>query len=170
MDKRGKTKSTWQWILIYIIVGLVIYGVIDYYFMMKNNGTNMDRGSVPTQQVTAPTTPTITIVSAATNVTMEKINPSNVSYLTDLKGMTLYTFDNDQTNVSNCSGSCMTIWPPFKATSKTTVQTYMAIFTRQDKLKQYSWMGKPLYYYAKDVKAGDMLGDDVGGIWHIIKL
>ncbi len=171
MGYGGKKKSVWQWVLIYIVIGLVIYGIIYYYFMMKNNGTtNMYQGATPTQEMMATVTPMVSIVPAATNVTMEKTNSAKVSYLTDLKGMTLYTFDNDQPSVSNCSGSCMTIWPPYKATSKTTTQSYMGIFTRQDGSIQYSWMGKPLYHYSKDAKAGDMLGDGVGGIWHIVKL
>lgn len=27
----------------------------------------------------------------------------------------------------------------------------------------------PLYYYALDQKAGDLNGDGVGGIWHLVK-
>jgi hypothetical protein len=28
--------------------------------------------------------------------------------------------------------------------------------------------GKPVYYFAGDKKAGDMAGDGMGGVWHVI--
>jgi predicted lipoprotein with Yx(FWY)xxD motif len=30
-------------------------------------------------------------------------------------------------------------------------------------------MGKPLYFWAKDTKAGDKTGDGFNNVWHVIK-
>ncbi|NBU54391.1 MAG: hypothetical protein EBS45_03150, partial [Proteobacteria bacterium] len=35
--------------------------------------------------------------------------------------------------------------------------------------KQWAFDGKPLYYWAKDMKKGDKTGDNVNNVWHIIK-
>ena len=35
--------------------------------------------------------------------------------LTDAAGRTLYTFDKDQTNKSNCAGGCLQAWPAYLA-------------------------------------------------------
>ena len=35
--------------------------------------------------------------------------------LTDAAGRTLYTFDKDQTNKSNCAGGCLQAWPAYVA-------------------------------------------------------
>ena len=45
---------------------------------------------------------------------------------------------------------------------------YMVV-TRDDGKKQWAMKGKPLYYWAKDTKAGDMTGDGVGTVWHVVK-
>ena len=43
-------------------------------------------------------------------------------------------------------------------------------FDRDDGKKQWAMKGKPLYYWAKDTKAGDMTGDGVANnSWHVIK-
>lgn len=94
------------------------------------------------------------------------------NYMTDFNGMTLYTFDNDTNGVSNCTGQCLTIWPVYTsgATAQGSFPANISVITRSDGSKQFAWMGKPLYYYSGDKGAGDMNGDGVGGIWHIISL
>jgi predicted lipoprotein with Yx(FWY)xxD motif len=42
-----------------------------------------------------------------------------------------------------------------------------ATFARPDGTMQVSYNGKPLYYFAKDTKAGDTNGQGVGGKWFI---
>lgn len=90
--------------------------------------------------------------------------------MTDLKGMTLYTFDKDKVGVSNCTGSCITIWPPYTTSSNSaTLPANMTTIKRADDGKmQYTWKGMPLYYYSKDTKSGDLLGDGFNGVWHIV--
>ena len=86
-------------------------------------------------------------------------------------GMTLYTVDRDKAapGKSVCNGECAVIWPPFLADSKDMPKDNFSIITRDDGKKQWAYKGHPLYYFSKDVKAGDMTGDNVNNVWHIVK-
>jgi predicted lipoprotein with Yx(FWY)xxD motif len=93
------------------------------------------------------------------------------TYLVDQKGMTLYIFDKDkEAGKSACYGGCAKSWPPFAPEAGQAKATEpLSIITRDDGTKQYAYKGKPLYYYAKDKKAGDTTGDAVGKVWWIAK-
>jgi predicted lipoprotein with Yx(FWY)xxD motif len=81
--------------------------------------------------------------------------------LVDAKGMTLYTFDKDTAGKSACN------WPPLMATSATGPADWTVI-TRDDGSKQWAYMGKPLYVWAKDSKPGDTTGDGfMNNAWHV---
>ena len=86
--------------------------------------------------------------------------------LVDSKGMTLYVFDRDATDKSNCNGQCATNWPPLAAATGTASGDW-TIVTRDDASKQWAYKGKPLYDYAKDTKPGDANGDGLNNVWHI---
>ena len=87
------------------------------------------------------------------------------------KEMTLYTFDKDTkgSGKSVCNGDCAKNWPPYLATDKDKAADKFTIVTRDDGNKQWAFVGKPLYYWAKDMKKGDKTGDNVNNVWHIIK-
>lgn len=38
---------------------------------------------------------------------------------------------------------------------------------RKDDSMQWTYEQHPLYYYDEDKKAGDMMGDGKGGVWHV---
>lgn len=84
-------------------------------------------------------------------------------------GMTLYTFDKDAGGKSMCNGPCATNWPPFMAAEADKAAGDYSIVTRDDGKKQWAFKGKPLYYWIKDTKAGDMAGDGFNGVWHVVK-
>ena len=83
------------------------------------------------------------------------------------KQMTLYTYDKDTYNHSNCKAICLTAWPAFLAPSNQTSGKYSTI-QRDDGKYQWTLNGKPLYFYALDTKAGDKKGDEVMKVWHVI--
>lgn len=91
--------------------------------------------------------------------------------VTDGEGRTLYRFDEDtaKPSVSNCAADCAAKWPP--ALAGATVQLsgvengLVGTVTRADGTKQLTLNGWPLYRFAKDTKAGDTLGQGVGGTW-----
>ncbi|MEJ2895487.1 COG4315 family predicted lipoprotein [Bordetella avium] len=91
--------------------------------------------------------------------------------LVDAKGMTLYTFDNDVSGSgkSVCNDACAKAWPPLMATAGAQALGDWSIVTRDDGAKQWAYRGKPLYYFAKDTKAGDKTGDNFKNVWHLVK-
>jgi predicted lipoprotein with Yx(FWY)xxD motif len=86
-------------------------------------------------------------------------------------GMTLYTFARDTagSGKSSCNGPCATNWPPLAVAPGAKPMAGYTIITRDDGTMQWAYNGSPLYYFAKDAKAGDKTGDGVGGAWKLAK-
>ena len=89
--------------------------------------------------------------------------------LTDQDGISLYLFDVDQLGVSNCSGQCAVIWPVL-TTQENSLPKPFSIHIRDDGSQQIVFDGSPLYYFISDKKEGDILGDGLQGVWHIIEV
>jgi len=93
--------------------------------------------------------------------------------LTDANGKTLYYFSKDVAGTSACTGNCLDTWPIYsKANFKvdpTLTATDFNTITRADGGTQITYKGWPLYYYKSDVAAGDVKGENVGGIWFVAK-
>ncbi|MDE3113827.1 MAG: hypothetical protein KGK34_12875 [Chloroflexota bacterium] len=86
-------------------------------------------------------------------------------------GMTLYTFDKDTKDTSNCYDACEKNWPALKASDTLAgqgVSGTLGTTARKDGSKQVTLGGKPLYFYQADQKVGDTLGNGVGGVWHVV--
>jgi predicted lipoprotein with Yx(FWY)xxD motif len=108
-------------------------------------------------------------VTLETNATLGKI-------LAGADGKTLYFFAADVTGQSACtSAQCVANWPVFyKDNTKMLlgtglVSTDFATITRSDGKMQTTYKGWPLYYFANDTKSGDVLGENVGGVWYAAK-
>jgi predicted lipoprotein with Yx(FWY)xxD motif len=103
-----------------------------------------------------------------------KAKPRVGSYLTDAKGMSLYTFKKDVPGKSACAGDCIAKWPVFYTkkivVSKKLDEKDFSVITRGDGIKQTTYKGRPLYYFANDVVAGDMNGEGFNNLWHVITL
>ncbi len=101
-------------------------------------------------------------------------DPKLGSFLVDSKGMTLYLYTKDTPGVSNCSGACLKAWPPLglPATGSLVagpgVTGTLGTLTRSDGTLQVTYNGMPLYYWAKDMKPGDVTGQGVGGVWYVV--
>ena len=89
--------------------------------------------------------------------------------LADASGRTLYTFDKDATNKSNCNGGCAAAWPPFLVKDGDLASAKFNVITRDDGTRQWALSGKPLYFYAADIRPGDVKGDGRNGVWHVIR-
>jgi predicted lipoprotein with Yx(FWY)xxD motif len=87
--------------------------------------------------------------------------------LTDSTGMTVYTFDKDGADRSNCYGDCAATWPPVPVDS---IPHGFGIsgMSREDGVDQAVYQGKPLYLFAGDRKPGDMNGDNMQNVWHAV--
>jgi predicted lipoprotein with Yx(FWY)xxD motif len=132
-------------------------------------------GATASPLVAAPTTAASASAAAAAGGTINVANHADLGkYLTGPDGKTLYIFTNDTAaNASTCVDACATTWPPLMAAggaapaAGTGVTGTLATFARPDGSMQVSYNGKPLYYYAKDTKAGDTTGQGVGGKWFV---
>jgi predicted lipoprotein with Yx(FWY)xxD motif len=169
-EKSGYGKRPmWQWIVLYLVVAVIVYGAIYYFVLHKQNpysGTNGSQGYM--MQKTQQVKPT----QATQNGVYKMMNKEKLGMvMTDPKGMTLYTFANDTTGVSNCgAGKCLTNWPPYTAQSQTgTLPANISVIKRSDGTLQYAWKGMPLYYFTKDKDSGDAYGNGVGGVWSVVK-
>lgn len=80
-------------------------------------------------------------------------------------GMTLYTFDQDAQDQSNCYGGCAASWPPFLASNTAQSQGWLGVIDRNDGTRQWTLNGQPLYFWQGDAQIGDTSGHGVGGVW-----
>jgi predicted lipoprotein with Yx(FWY)xxD motif len=85
--------------------------------------------------------------------------------------MTLYTFDKDAagSGKSVCNGPCATNWPPLAAGADAAPAGDYSVITLDDGAKQWTFKGKPLYFWAKDQKPGDKTGEGFNGVWQTAK-
>ena len=90
--------------------------------------------------------------------------------LVNPNGMTMYTYDKDQSGVSTCTGKCAEHWPPVKASAIDKPTGEFTVIKRPDDTSQWAYDGKPLYLYADDKQAGDVTGDGKMGAWHVVKV
>lgn len=152
---------TWLLVVVALLVGL--YAGYAYE-KNKMDGLMMSMQSNYQQQLNAAKT-------QPTGMMSDVVMMSKTGYATDPKGMSLYTFDNDKNGMSSCYGACASLWPAYtvSGTVPATLPAHLGTTKRTDGSMQYTWDGKPLYYYAKDTKTGDTMGDGIGGVWHLAK-
>jgi predicted lipoprotein with Yx(FWY)xxD motif len=86
----------------------------------------------------------------------------------DAKGMTLYTFDKDKADKSNCNDKCAIEWPPLKVAEGGAASGEWTIVTRDDGSKMWAYDGHPLYTFVDDKKPGEVTGDGVDD-FHLAK-
>lgn len=89
--------------------------------------------------------------------------------LTNREGRTLYTFDKDSSGTSVCKGGCLAAWPAFTVANASLAGGDFSIIARDDGVQQWTFQGKPLYFFAGDANAGDINGDNQGGVWHVVR-
>lgn len=93
--------------------------------------------------------------------------------LADADGRTLYFFSRDTDGSSACTGGCLENWPAFSDADLQVANgldaSYFGSITRPDGGTQVTYKGWPLYYFANDSQAGDVNGENVGGVWFVAK-
>jgi predicted lipoprotein with Yx(FWY)xxD motif len=101
------------------------------------------------------------------------------SLIAGIDGRTLYYFQPDKNSSagaaksSTCYTACATVWPPVLATATPSASgsakaSLIALTKRTDGTMQVTYNGLPLYYYAADLKAGQVTGNhlrDGFGFW-----
>lgn len=157
--------------IIGIIVVIILLAGGFLFVKNKNQQKMMTQNEVtakPTESVTNPagkdTTGNGTITMMATSSKFGQI-------VTASNGMSLYVFDKDTAGKSNCTGVCATEWPAYTqtGTAPSSLPAHLGTITRDDGKVQYTWDGKPVYFYVGDKAAGDTNGDGYDNLWHIAK-
>jgi plastocyanin/predicted lipoprotein with Yx(FWY)xxD motif len=135
-------------------------------------------GTAATAPTSAPTAaPAASTAGASGTVYEVKVaqDPKLGPYLTGEDGKSLYLLTADSNGKATCSGGCATAWPPFEldpgesVAAGSGVTGTLATLTRADDGKpEVTYNGIPLYYFAKDAKAGDINGQGVKGVWFLV--
>jgi predicted lipoprotein with Yx(FWY)xxD motif len=96
--------------------------------------------------------------------------------LTDARGMTLYTFNNDKPGESTCVDACAKTWPPLLVAKESdqpllgqNVTGKVGVIERKDGTYQVTYNDMPLYYYAQDTKPGDTKGQEFKELWYVVR-
>jgi predicted lipoprotein with Yx(FWY)xxD motif len=120
-----------------------------------------------------------TVVAGATAIPVSapvlgvRQDPNLAAFLTGADGMTLYVFDTDAADKSNCGAGCATTWPPLTVAPSASLTGpfgatgTFATIVRSDGTTQVTYDHRPLYYYAGDSMAGDTNGQGVDGVWFV---
>ncbi len=156
------------WILIIIIV--LVLG----YFGRHRIKTLLTGASTPPPVQTAikasGASESAATATKSADIIITKSTSAKGNYLVGPNSMTLYIFAQDTPGVSNCSGSCAALWPPYTTISPAnTLPVNIGLIKQTNGISQYTYKGMPLYFYTPDKQPGDTKGDGVNGVWHLIK-
>jgi predicted lipoprotein with Yx(FWY)xxD motif len=106
------------------------------------------------------------------------VKPSSFGrILFDGRGFVLYGFTRDPRGKSACSGACARAWPPYVVKSPPraglgVAARLLGTTKRKDGSVQVTYAGRPLYYYVRDRRPGQILCQNVtefGGVWRVVR-
>lgn len=87
-------------------------------------------------------------------------------------GFTLYTYQLDTKNHSNCTTFCLQMWPPLVVSSGDAPTgagiTGLGTITRSNGERQVTYEGMPLYSYVLDHVPGRIVGE--GDEWSVVRI
>lgn len=88
--------------------------------------------------------------------------------LQDADGMTLYTYMSDPIGgPPACKDECVQTWRPLLVSEDTGSAGDWSQIKRDEDTWQWTFRGKPLYTYSRDLVAGDMNGDEHQRKWYV---
>lgn len=79
--------------------------------------------------------------------------------------LALYTHAADTATQSRCTAACIQEWQPLYAQKTDTPRGDFGIIQRPDGTKQWTLMGKPLYYWVHDTETGKAQGGENNPNW-----
>ncbi|MEN3535120.1 hypothetical protein AAH991_08420 [Microbispora sp. ZYX-F-249] len=132
-------------------------------------------GTTPSAGV--PASPTSPVQASPTGPARIDAAPTSLgSVLVGVDGRTVYLFTKDKGGSTTCTQACAAAWPPVLTAGAPQAGTgaranLLGTIRREDGSTQVTYNKHPLYYYAKDQKAGDVLGQDLhdfGGEWYAV--
>jgi predicted lipoprotein with Yx(FWY)xxD motif len=97
--------------------------------------------------------------------------------LFDGRGRALYAFTRDPRGRSVCSGACAAAWPPYIVKRRPGAgpgvrASLLGTTRRRDGRLQVTYAGRPLYYYVRDIRPGQVTCQNVfgfGGLWLVMR-
>lgn len=126
-----------------------------------------------------PPSPTPSAQPDSPQQTIDTRSIPDGTYLTNGSGQSLYLFEGDEDNKSNCVGSCASVWIPFTVLSgeAPTVSGeaqsgLVGLIQRDDGSTQVTYDEQPLYLYRFDANPGDTFGRDLtsfGDEWQLVR-
>ena len=100
----------------------------------------------------------------------QTVNDQETRYLVDDLGQSLYTFANDDANLSNCSGGCLDAWPIFGDQNLVIPsilnQDDFGNITTQG-VSHATFLNQPLYYFNNDDNRGEINGHEANNVWFL---
>lgn len=89
------------------------------------------------------------------------------------EGLTLYHLTTESNGKIECTGSCVSIWPPVLVqgavpTAPAGISGTIGSIERPDGTTQLTFDGMPLYTYSGDSAAGQANGQGVQGVWFAV--
>lgn len=131
--------------------------------------------SVPASApASGPATTAAATSAAAASAKLMTADSALGPIVVDGNGMSIYYFTKDtkDSGTSACTDACLAAWPPVTATEETPavdgVTGTPGTITTPDGKKQVTINGMPVYYFAKDKAAGDILGQGVNSVWYLV--
>src|SRR5947199_8809528 len=97
--------------------------------------------------------------TAAPTLTVKSSSFGRVLF--DGRGYVLYAFTRDARGRSACYGACAKAWPVYYAKGTPRAgsgikRSLLGTTKRRDGRRQITYAGRPLYYYVRDAKAGQI--------------
>lgn len=96
-------------------------------------------------------------------------------YLVGPNGFTLYMFEFDDPDITNCYDVCADEWPPLLVTSADEITVdaripgVVGVIERTDGTLQVTYNSMPLYYWLGDFDIGEVTGDGYFNVWWIVQ-
>jgi predicted lipoprotein with Yx(FWY)xxD motif len=114
----------------------------------------------------------LVLVPASAATSRAKVQMRSTSagkVLVDARGHALYLRKSD----ASCYGACAATWPPFLTTSKPLAgaginSKLLGTTKRHDGKLQVTYAGHPLYFFANDLKPGQVNGQGTASAWYLV--
>jgi len=154
---------------------LAALGALAVFLSACGSNSSPSAGSAyGNDTATSMASPTASTGSGAKTM-MLTIKKTKIGYvLANAQGYTLYWYSKDVKGggSSACTGGCLSVWPAASgkpaAASGIKLNGILGTITRPGGVVQATYNGYPLYTYAADKSPGEVEGNDVGGVWHVI--
>lgn len=137
-----------------------------------NPGSTSPTTGAPPASATAPAPGVST--TAAADAELKTATSAAGPIVVDKDGKSVYFFAEDvkDSPTSACKDECAAAWPPVTTSSDAPavegVTGTIGTISAAGGAKQITINGMPVYYYAKDTKAGDILGQGVNNDWYLV--